>query len=314
MDARPEPGAGDPLIVTGLGHAVRAPCDPAPFLKVPKMRKYMGTQDDLAVAAAGRALSCAGLLPGGGKVGPERIGLYLVVGYIPFESADIEPLVAASLEDGAFSMQRFSTEGFRAVNGLLTFRCLPNMPAFHVSVNFDVQGPYFVTYPGPAQFYLALEAARTALEEGEVDVALVGGVAHQRNFLVAHHFARIEPPVAADDLRDAAGFLVLERRSTARGRGADCLARLLSLDVAYERHNPFEPAASPEEWLEDAGEGEAPAEPPGQARQEPHPPVVALGAASLPAALSQEAGRRGRLRHHLRSRDGFICTSAWEFA
>src|SRR5207253_861874 len=98
----------------------------------------------------------------------------------------------------------------------------PNMPTFHVSVNFDVQGPYFVTYPGPGQFYLALEAACTALAEGEVDVALVGGVAHQRNYLVRYHFSRLELPVAAEDLQDAAGCLVLERAGAARARGAPC--------------------------------------------------------------------------------------------
>ena len=38
-----------------------------------------------------------------------------------------------------------------------------------------------VNYPGPGQFYLALEAAAAALADGTIDVALVGGVAHQRN-------------------------------------------------------------------------------------------------------------------------------------
>ena len=50
-----------------------------------------------------------------------------------FLRASWNPLLAASVENGAFSMPAFSTTGFRAVNGLLTFRCLPNMPAFHVS-------------------------------------------------------------------------------------------------------------------------------------------------------------------------------------
>ncbi len=233
MDARPEPAAGDPLIVTGLGHAVpdSTACDPTPLLKVPKMRKYMGRQDDLAVVAAAQALSAARW-----QGDPERIGLYLVVGYIPFEAADIEPLLAASLEDGRFSMRRFSTDGFRAVNGLLTFRCLPNMPAFHVSTNFDIQGPYFVTYPGPGQFYVALEEAVMALEEGAIDVALVGGVAHQRNFLVESHFARIEPGIR---LIDAAGFLILERESHARLRCSAVCSRLTELTVEYTPHDPF---------------------------------------------------------------------------
>src|SRR5437667_1190818 len=153
MDARPEDAGGDYVVVTGLGHVVIGPgdppCDPMPYLKVKKLRKYMGVQDDLAVVAAAKALESAGL--SGASLG-ERTGLYLAVGYIPFERADLDPLLAASLDaDGNFSMEAFSRAGFRTVNGLLTFRCLPNMPAFHVSTNYDIQGPYFVTYPGPGQ-------------------------------------------------------------------------------------------------------------------------------------------------------------------
>src|SRR5262245_40347683 len=131
MDARTESTARDPLTVTGLGRAVigETDCDPQPFLRATKLRKYMGLQDELAVVAAGRALESAGWAPGG--VAPERIGLYIVVGFIPFEESDILPLLQASLDErGHFSMEHFSTTGYRAVNGLLTFRCLPNMPAF----------------------------------------------------------------------------------------------------------------------------------------------------------------------------------------
>src|SRR4051794_35149647 len=232
MDTRPENGSDDPVIVTGCGHVIvaDAPCDPTPFLKAPKLRKYMGVQDDLAVVAAARALQSARLV----NYDPERIGLYLVVGYIPFEQRDLDPLLAASLEDGRISMERFSTAGFRAVNGLLTFRCLPNMPAFHISVNCNIQGPYFVTYPGPGQFYLALEEALFALRENSVDVALVGGVANQRNFLVEYHHSRLDVPIPSDQLRDAAGCIVLERGAAALARGASFMVRLTHLQIDYQ--------------------------------------------------------------------------------
>ena len=167
----------------------------------------MGIQDDLAVVAASRAVQAAGNL----GVPGERVGLYLAVGYIPFEQRDIERLVTKSVDGADFSMARFSTEGVASINPLLTFRCLPNMPAFHISLNLELRGPYFVTYPGPSQFYLALEQACLALEIGTIDVALVGGVANQRNFLVEHHMRRLDPPTPAERLEDAAGCLVLER-------------------------------------------------------------------------------------------------------
>jgi len=291
MDERPHPTADDPLVLTGLGVALGASCDPTPYLRQRKLRKFMGVQDDLAVIAAGRALESAGLA--GAALG-ERVGLYLAVGYIPFDESDLETLHAASCEDGRFSMPRFSTSGLAAANPLLTFRCLPNMPAFHVSTAFDIQGPYVVTYPGAAQLYGALEAAAAALRSGEVETALVGGVAHQRNFLVERHFARIEPPASAGRLGDGAGFLVLESASRARARGAPVHGRLLACDVAYRPWDPFtEGIAAREQFDERAAD-------------------LDLGAASLPVAVAAAAS--GRHHHVLASRDGFEAASVWERA
>jgi hypothetical protein len=297
MDARAEDAGGDPVVVTGLGcigvGPEGPPCDPMPYLKVKKLRKYMGVQDDLAVVAAAKALESAGLA--GAPLG-ECTGLYLAVGYIPFERADLDPLLAESLDaDGNFSMEAFSTAGFRTVNGLLTFRCLPNMPAFHVSTSFDIQGPYFVTYPGPGQFYVALEEARTALEDGSIDVALVGGVAHQRNFLVESHFARLDPANSENRLLDAAGFLVLERESRARLRGTVLRAYLTELTLGYTPHDPFDGA----EKFEDRFNGldMTLVDQPGPASL---PLILCFGAVALPL-----------VRHSLRSRDGLIGASVW---
>jgi hypothetical protein len=302
MDARPEDAGGDPVVVTGLGHVVigpgNEPCDPMPYLKVKKLRKYMGVQDDLAVVAAAKALESANLLARSASKGMgERTGLYLAVGYIPFEEADLDPLLAASLNaDGNFSMEAFSTAGFHTVNGLLTFRCLPNMPAFHVSTNFDIQGPYFVTYPGPGQFYVALEEALMALEEGSVDVALVGGVAHQRNFLVESHFARIDQPIPAERLLDAAGCLVLEKASHAAGRGAPSRAHQEFHSLVYVAREPMaERRLGPSEKF--IGEVPSPGE---------------LGAGSLPVMLSLAAERgAGVLAQRLGTRETLTAVSAW---
>ena len=74
-------------VVTGTGGACGA-SDATPFVKTRKLRKFMGPQDELAVVAAGRALQSASLSAPLG----ERCGLYLAVGYIPFERADMERL------------------------------------------------------------------------------------------------------------------------------------------------------------------------------------------------------------------------------
>jgi 3-oxoacyl-(acyl-carrier-protein) synthase len=279
-------------VVTGSG-AVAGAADPTPFLRMRKLRKFMGRQDDLAVTAAGRALEAASLR---GSLG-ERCGLYLAVGYIPFEASDMEQLLEASLEGDRFSMARFASDGLGAINPLLTFRVLPNMPAFHISVSFDVQGPYVVTYPGVGQFYGALEEALAALESGAIDVALVGGVADQRNALVEHHFSRITPAVPADRLVNAAAFLVVERADDARARGAVPRGRLVDYTLEYHPLDPFA-AASSSECLARNGvclnDGRR------------------FGPASLGLALADPAG--GRVTHDVRTRDGFVATSVWEMS
>ena len=262
-----------------------AACDPTPFLRARKSRKYMGTQDDLAVIATARALASA-CLP---SPPPERTGLYLAVGYIPFREEDIGPVLAASRgEDGAFDVRRFGAGGFQRAHPLLTFRCLPNMPAYHVSVNFDVQGPYCVTYPGPSQLYAALDEARVAIADGRIDVALVGGVAHQTNFLVQHHFARLDPPVQADHLRDIAAVIVLENETHARARGATVRARLESMHISYE---PFDVLNEGRRASDDA-----------------------LGPAGLPHALTQALGTPQVFTHVQEGRDGISATSEWVIA
>ncbi len=277
--------------VTGVGlcrPAVEGPVDPRPLLKSPKTRKFMGLQDELAVVAAGRALADAGL--GGVALGP-RAGVFFVVGHIPFEQGDVDALLDASLgPDGALDMQRFSTAGMDAVSPLLTFRCLPNMPAYHVSANFDVQGPYFVGYPGVEQCYAALDEALAALSEGEIDVALVGGVAHQRNFLVEAHFARLTPPTGPEALFDAAAVLVIERveRATARG------ARMRAVGVASERvYAPVSPFVAD----------------PGSAARN----AAAEHAAALPLAVADalNAAPGALFEHHCRTADGFVGVSRW---
>ena len=122
------------IVVSGLGEAGPG-ADARPLLKVRKMKKFMGVQDVLAVCAAGQALAQAGFGSGLGELS-ERTGLYLGVGFIPFEQDDIDRLLTDSIDEGgAFSTVRFSTGGYEAVNPLITFRCLSNMPAFHVSAS-----------------------------------------------------------------------------------------------------------------------------------------------------------------------------------
>jgi hypothetical protein len=274
--------------------------DPTPYLRIRKNRKFMGTQDDLAVVAMARALEDAGLV--GAPLG-ERAGLYAVVGFIPFDQNDIAPVLEGSLVDGEFSMERFSTDGFRRAHPLLTFRCLPNMPAYHVSANFDLQGPYLVTYPGAGQTYAALEEASVALRAAAVDFAFVLTVAHQRNFLVEHHFSRLEPPTPARELCDVACCLVLEREEAVARRGGIARGRLLRLEHGYRPFDALGEQPRESETLHD-GAGVL-----------TETAISGRGPAGLLCALDAalRSDARGRtLAHCLSTRDGVVASSTWQ--
>jgi hypothetical protein len=310
MDASLESRLHAPLVVTGVGSLLLAPAragedDPSavvqrevmPWLKSKKMRKFMGKQDQLAVAAAGRAATDAALDE---LTLQERTGLYMCVGHIPFERAQIEAIARGSMQEGEFCMERFSTTAFERVNPLLTFRCLPNMPAFHVSLNLGIRGPYFVTYPCASQFYLALECATAALESGEVDVALVGAVADQNNFLVEYHFRRTLGSQKLNGWEgvDASAFLCLERRDEARRRAAEIKVELLSSEINYAAPDPASQSRLFAEEVTFAGLKTASTQP---------------TAASLPLSLNcaADGGDKGEFVHQLSAADGIEATSRW---
>jgi 3-oxoacyl-(acyl-carrier-protein) synthase len=273
-----------------MGCETSADCDPTPYLRVRKQRKFMGPQDALAVVAAGRALESAGIA---GEALGEGAGIFLAVGAIPFERDDIDRLLDASMEEGRLSMRRFFEKGIYAVHPNLTFRCLSNMPVFHVSTSFDVQGPYFVTYPGLGQWYVALEEACSALREGALEKALLISAAYQRNFLVRHHGGRLDPPVQPGDLRDAGACLLLETEARARRRGALVRGRLVEFGVRYRPHHPLE------EYREPAEEYRGCPVPRGD-----------YGPAALSVALARAPA--GKIHHSFRARDGTEGSSQWE--
>jgi 3-oxoacyl-(acyl-carrier-protein) synthase len=244
MDAKTGQYTGHPVVVTGLGWEVSAggwktllgeelelsrldlshQCRPVEFLRVRKTLKLMSKQDCLAVSAAGKALRCLRVDEGELTTG---CGVFMSVGYIPFRLDEARELCDHAQEGGQFSMAALTTSAYDVIHPLRAFACLPNMPAHHVATNFNLQGEYFITYPGAAEFYLALGEAVERLKEGSMSYALVGGVADQVNFLVENHYCKIMGEVPL--LADGAGFMALELEDRARQRGQEVLARLDSL-------------------------------------------------------------------------------------
>ncbi|MCH2581624.1 MAG: hypothetical protein MK133_10570 [Planctomycetes bacterium] len=310
MDRASESGNDRKIGVSGLGGIDLSAesdsdddLDVIPWLKSPKTKKFMGKQDQLAVIAAGRALRDAGIEEGALL---EGAGVYLCVGYIPFEQQDLEPLVRDSTAAGQFCMERFSAEVLEQGNPLLTFRCLPNMPIFHVSMNFGIQGSYFITYPGVGQYYLALERAVGDLRRGVVDLALVGAVADQDNFLVRQQLRRFSSSGAGSEtdwsvVPDSAGCLCLELEDSARRRGGNPRLELVSFGIEYEAPDLLAGPSTYSEKITLNRRADAVGNRPYH------------GASSLPLSLCQlsGAGTAEEIVHEVSTFDGFAATSCW---
>ncbi|MCP4400981.1 MAG: hypothetical protein GY801_27240, partial [bacterium] len=298
MDKTSRSIAANPIVVAGIGWEASSDvwdwlrghdtdisalelswdCKPLEYLRERKTLKFMSKQDRLAVAAAGKALKSSGIEE---ERLQEGCGVFITVGYIPFSRKNADKFIALSQQENSFSMETFAAEGFNRINPLLAFSCLPNMPAHHISLNFDLQGEYVVTYPDSLQFYLTLSEAVERLKEGQVEYALVGGVADQTNFLVQHHYKKVNPEIVTFNA-DAAAFILLERNDHARDRNSTPLMQLSSLALRYDEKTSSEDTSKPK---------------------------ITFGAADLPVWLSAFLHSPIYRLKHVYQADGFIAES-----
>lgn len=188
------------------------------ILKYPKNLKFMSKQDIMAVKCCHELffkypLSSTDL--------EQRTGIYFCMGVLPFDQKDLVTLANHSTENGEFSISSFATNAMKAINPLMTFKCLPNMPVFHISLNFGIKSEYMVSYPGVFQTLQVLEQAISDLKNGKVDYAIVGAVTDQQNPLVQEYLKKI----GADEVpaHDVAGAWLL---SLNHGASEICLDEL----------------------------------------------------------------------------------------
>ena len=94
------------------------------------------------------------------------------------------------------------------------------------------------------------------------------------------------------ELRDGAGFFVLEQAAAHAARRGPVRGRLLELTTSYSPHDPFDRELTPAETFTGCAA-----------------PDGCFGAASLPVALAAAAA--GTIGHSLRARDGIAAHSRW---
>ena len=187
------------------------------FLLNKKDRKLMSKQDKLALISATTAWNQFTKKQNlDMKFIADQVGIYFCVGILPFEDKPLEKIAQNSQEAGKFNTKKFSNDCYNSMNPLLTFKCLPNMPLFHISYNLGITGPYVMTYPGHQDLFESIERAVDELQDGQIDYAIVGASCDQKNILVEHHHERCQKDLSKLTV-DCSSTIILSKRVLKKG-------------------------------------------------------------------------------------------------
>jgi 3-oxoacyl-[acyl-carrier-protein] synthase II len=169
---------------------------------------------------------------------------------IACELSDLAPTYRDCIVDGQFHYERWGAKAMTDISPLWMLKYLPNMPACHIGIAEDIRGPTNSIVLGEVSSLAAVAEAVRALQRGQADMMLAGGVGSRVHPIIwgrerARQFSRCRDAAAGpcrpfDARRDgiingegAATFL-LETEEGARARGAKIRARVLGFAAAFE--------------------------------------------------------------------------------
>jgi len=236
-----------------------------------KAVKMMSRDIELAVMAANEALTNSGLVtkaidPEKVNVEPERVAINMGAGLISCDLVELAPAVAASVTDGKFDLRKWGKEGLELVTPLWLLKYLPNMPACHIGIIHDIQGPSNSITCAEASAHLAIGEASQIIARGSSNIALAGGAEAKVNPIVMIRQCLLKRvtsennddpssacrPFDADAkgsvFGEGAGIVILENLENAKKRDAKIYAEVIGVGQS----NNINPAY---EHLESDGKG-----------------------------------------------------------
>lgn len=114
--------------------------DPLRYLPEKKFLKVMSRDIQLGVASAALAMTDADLERD--EIEPDRLGVVFGSGRISSTPQELADAVRACSEGGEeFEVTRWGENGMGRIAPLWLLRQLPNMPACHVSIEYNARGP-----------------------------------------------------------------------------------------------------------------------------------------------------------------------------
>ena len=146
--------------------------DPEDHIYCRKFIKVMSRGIQLGVTAAAMAMDDASL--SSGMIDPTRMGVVYGAGRISTRPEELVDAASQSVPDDMIEFTRWGEDGLGRIAPLWLLKRLPNMPACHVAIEHNAQGPNNTITCRDASALLALGEAVRVIERGVVDVMIVG--------------------------------------------------------------------------------------------------------------------------------------------
>ncbi|MBN9118955.1 MAG: beta-ketoacyl-[acyl-carrier-protein] synthase family protein [Planctomycetes bacterium] len=219
--------------------------------KYRKSVNAMARTVELGVIGSQLAVQHAGLSKG--SVPPDRIGIEFAS---LMGATDINDMAAASKlssPDGEHvDMEVWGKQGLNEIVPIWMLKYLPNMPACHTTILYDLRGPSNTQIPGDSAGLVALAEAARIIRRGAADVMVVGGSEGRLNPITLARYnlfvqlsRRNDDPTRAvrpfDSARDGtvmgegAAVFTLEELEHARNRGATILGEVVGWASGVDR-------------------------------------------------------------------------------
>ncbi len=215
-----------------------------------KNLKIMARDIQLAVGTAKLALEDSGFLDQ--RPDPFRFGVEFGASMIPTELDELAPSAHASAKGTTeLDHKLWGTQAMSLMPPLWLLKYLPNMPACHISILYDLQGPNNSLTQNEAASNLAIGEAFRIIARGSADVMLTGGCDSRIHPLAMVRFGllgvasrRNDAPEKAcrpfdadrDGLVPAEGSaaIILEELEHAKKRGAKIYAELIGFGAGCD--------------------------------------------------------------------------------
>ncbi len=240
--------------------------DPEKYITQRKSLKVMARDIQLAVAGASLAMKDSRIQER--PYDHDRFGVIVGSGVLNHELDELALSVQpAADDDGNLDMKKFGDAGLSSLFPLWLLKYLPNMPACHISILFDLRGMNNTITTGASGGLQSVGEALRIIQRGDADAMLAGGAESKLNPVGLSEYRMLgafsgtlegdpkkqyrpfHPQSRGFIVGEGACFLVLEELEHAKKRDAKIYAEITGFGSSSRDGHAIAMAAA----LKDAG-------------------------------------------------------------